>query len=174
MKYILLIFCLISFKLNAASLIGDVNEASVNKVIKELSKEHKKTPKNKPLVIVMNSGGGNVYQGYLLILEIIKYQRNDRKVNIIALDLCASMCFTILQAATVRIIYEDTEVMQHPVSGANKTIRAIIEYVQRTFEANRMGVAFDEWDFKASKTIWFKGQAALEYGAVDVVLKRSK
>ena len=175
MKRLLIIILLtLSFSTLGASLIGEVNEFSVDKTIKELTEENASKPKDEPLIIALDSAGGSVFYGFKLINEIILLQLEGRKIHTVVTGMCASMCFTVLQAGDVRVSYRLAILMQHHVSGGSPFARKILERAMRVFESNRMGINLYEWIEKASPEVWFAPLDALKYGAIDIVIGLEK
>ena len=87
---------------SAALLDTQVDKRSVDKVIDQLMLEDLVTLKGEPLILRVNSPGGGVFEGFRLINKMNSIKASGRKITVRVTGMCASMCFTILQAASTR------------------------------------------------------------------------
>jgi ATP-dependent Clp protease protease subunit len=126
-------------------------------------------PKDKPIRIYLRSPGGYVLDGMDILNTINNLQNNGRKIEAVVTSYCASMCFSILQAADVRLTYPYAIFMQHPVWPPGGGASAM-ERLLRLPEAIRMGMDPALWALMTKQDQWFTSLEAIRLNIVDDVI----
>lgn len=159
---------------NTVILRGPVDENSVSSVITNLNKldEHK-------INLYINSPGGSVHHGNVLIEEIRGLQASGKKINCIA-DFAASMAFIILQSCSNRYALNSSVLMQHQMSlvlgGPINNVNTYLEYINElsislnTMQADRIGMDLEEFKKKTDDDWWISGYKAKSYNIVDEII----
>ncbi len=95
--------------------VGAIHEAAVHSMIQKLESWSRRYP-GAALELHLNSGGGNVVDGFAMIdyLEILK--RRGHKVTIVGFGMVASMAGAILMAADERVLTKHCYLGVHEVS----------------------------------------------------------
>lgn len=155
---------------------GQINDYSVFNLINEMYEEHNNLPKGEPIKIIMSSNGGSVYSG-LYLIDYIEQIKKFRDVNIYISNHCYSMCFTILQSASKRFLFEGGTLMQHPIAIAGKSPKnysfqdkMLIEElrsIMTQIEIRRMIFKEELWVKLIERDYYIDSKKALEVGAID-------
>lgn len=137
---------------------------------------------NQPLLLELNSAGGEIVEGFALFDEILKLRRDGHHVTIRVRGNACSMAAVLLQAADKREIGPNSFIMLHRASfgagGSTFEVEDTVELVKR-FEdqivriiTERTGRDRHIWDdfFKQRRDIWFDANGALEAGLVDEIV----
>ena len=95
---------------------GLVTEDSIARCVKALDLWTRRDP-NKPITIVFNSPGGDVFDGLALYDVIKELRESGHHVTTVARGMAASMGGVLLQAGNERIIGKNAWMMIHEVSG---------------------------------------------------------
>ncbi len=135
--------------------------------------------KKKPIWIVLDSCGGDVFAG-LAIYDLIKAAVADgTEVNILGKGLVASMATAVLQSGSKRLVLPHTQFLVHEIS---QSIFDVIEKVSAGEErveegkrvnlivmgiiAERAGIGVDELiKISKKKDCWYDAQGALKVGS---------
>lgn len=178
--YIILLYLLFSIiyaekiiTLNAENTIKidrSISETLVSKVIYQLS-----LSTHNPIYLYINTPGGDVKWGNLLIDNIEYYSRN--KTIICIAHYAASMGFAILQACPFRYGTKHSTFMQHrittTINGDKEKIENYINYLQYLenefidFQVKRIGIS-RELFIKKTYTDWYlNGIGALKENIID-------
>ena len=155
---------------NAASLNGGVNNLNVDLLISQLMLDDAITPEGEPLIIELNSGGGSVFAGFVLMNKMVSIQQSGREIHAIVTGLCASMCFTILQAADKRFAYPLGLLMQHGVSGGGRRAMEALERQMRLLESRKIGMSAEVWTRMSEGETWFTPEEAVRLNIIDVIV----
>ena len=159
---------------NFVELSGDVNQESINKVIKDL------TYSNSDLIyLYLNTDGGEVESGLRLIHILESY--NDKK-NIICIgEKVLSMGFSIFQACKTRIVMLSSTAMQHQMivsmEGQLYTLMRKLEYLKYiddyllTQESERLKMPKDFYKSLREHEWWLHGRTIVEKMAADKLQK---
>lgn len=98
----------------------------------------KKTEPNKPIWLVMKSPGGFVDEGFAVYDAIKAFVKNGVEINILCMGLIASMGASILQAASRRYSFPNTQFMIHEVSQTIMAREKASESDERNAEIKRI------------------------------------
>lgn len=160
-----------------------VDHLMAEKVIKSLTVLDLQAPEgDKPITIIMNNPGGDVYHG-MAIYDAIKSCKNE--VNIIVYGHATSMGAIILQAADKRILAPNCVVMVHDgtdgysdhtqnVLRRAKEAKRIIKMIDEIFY-NRMVKKNPKITRKDVRNMqlfdtWFSAKDAIAKGLADAIL----
>ena len=134
-----------------------------------------------PITLVLNSGGGFVYDGLMLYNSIKAAQRRGVKVTVEVRGIAASMAAVILQAADQRLATEETRFLIHEIQsfgfGSTAEMEEQVSEVRKLNDllnniiAKRTGKTLEEVnsaEFK--KDVWLNANEALEFGLIDKLL----
>ena len=166
----------------------DINDATVgNFMVDVVGWSQKDENKNKPLQIILNSGGGGVLSGLAFYGFISELRRNGHKVTIKVLGRAGSAAAIVLQAADHRIIAGNSELLVHAVIPIQLPQGSTIAQLQRELDrclsltdrtmkilVGRSGgkLTLDEIKKETgdwSLDWWMKSPCALEKGVVDEI-----
>lgn len=81
-----------------------------------LLRYHSQADKSKPILVVLNSPGGQANQGFAVYDVIRMIALSGRRVNILCMGHVASMATFVLQAGTKRFSLPHTQFLIHEVS----------------------------------------------------------
>ena len=93
---------------------------------------------NKPIWVIMKSPGGQVDEGFAIYDVIVALTKMGATVNILCMGLVASMGVSILQAATRRYSFPNTQFMIHEVSQVIMAREKASESDERNAEIKRI------------------------------------
>jgi ATP-dependent Clp protease, protease subunit len=158
-------------------LVGEVGSDTTN-VASEITKKAKN---GKPLYLLIDSPGGSVMDGALIIsaMEAVKVP-----VNTVCMQLCASMAAVIHQYGTKRMMFDRSVLMFHDAAGGvqgylphmKAQLAMIDRYVLKAdvYIANRSHIQLDDFTNMQSQNIWIDGEDSLgkfndELVYVDVI-----
>lgn len=130
----------------------------------------------KEITIILNTGGGDLYQA-LAIYDLIK--KNKYPVDIVCQGLCMSAGTLILQAARKRISDPHCQHMVHYgyewSGGEARTARRANEHYQKLEEtvckiyANRTKQTIEKMDALLDRDTFMTAQEALDVGLIDEI-----
>lgn len=154
-------------------------DESVTEVMQDLQKLSDKASKDSILYLVINSPGGSVTAGQLLISFARALPQKVKTLTIFS----ASMAFHTAQNLDERLIIDSGTLMSHrakfAVSGETGQIQNRLNYIMVMLDtmdsiaSDRMGLAFDVYRRLIHDEYWVYGQkAVLEKAADRVVLAR--
>lgn len=98
------------------------------------------------IVLIVNSFGGSVYDGFGLVSAI---DMSATPVYTVALGSCMSMGFIIFAAGHVRLIHELSTLMYHEVS--NMPYGKLTEIKESIYEMERLQMQYDMYIIQRSK-----------------------
>lgn len=134
----------------------------------------KSTTSNKPIYLYLNSPGGSVLDG-AMVLSAIEASRVP--VYTVCSQLCASMAAIIFEYGTKRYMVDRSFVMFHPASGGASgeldkvvsRITSIQHYIGKmeAYIAKRTGLTFEEYKSKAGVEMWIDAEDAVNNGFAD-------
>lgn len=156
----------------------------IEKILKYNDEDNEKDEKEKnyirqPIELIINSGGGNCWDGYALVSAI---QTSKTPVHTICLGRAMSMALVIFLSGHKRFAHKYSTFMYHQVYwGSNGKL----EHLRNVLgEGDRLGEMYD--DLVVSRTVlskekldkvkemqkdWYiSGKEALKYGIVDELL----
>lgn len=96
--------------------VGKVKEESVHDMIEKLSQWSSANP-GEPITIIINSEGGNVFDGFAFYDYVQHLKNIGHHVTTIGIGMQASMGGVLLQAGTERIMTPRSWMMMHEVQG---------------------------------------------------------
>jgi len=159
--------------------LGDVDVDNIKPLTSHLlylAEESKK-----PIKIIMNSPGGEVYPGLLLFDSIKRLTESGIEVVVEVRGLGASMGAVILQAASKRIASRYSRFLIHEVSSVTwgkaseqeeevRELRKINDMLAMII-AERTGKTVEEINkIWTKKDVWMSAQEAKDFGLVDEVI----
>lgn len=161
------------------NLFGDIHTSSAAHVINSLDYLTIKNAK-KPISIRLNSPGGSVIDG-LAIYDKIKDVVKKTPVNITVNGACMSMATVILQAATTRLAYPNSEFLLHEIQygmrGSHSEQKDYQKQAQRLQDrlnailSGRSGVGLKELEKLIERRDYTISAAeALEFGLIDNII----
>ena len=156
---------------NHASLIGEVNEESINQVIETMHYI------NKPeIVLYLNSPGGYVSEGDKLISYMNYRKQMGTKITCIA-QMAHSMAFNIMQNCDLRLVTATAQMMQHQISlGTQGELAKINSYLKMINQiskrlnkaaAKRIGISLEEFEKRVQQDWWTYGEDIVKENVAD-------
>lgn len=154
---------------NTVNLRGEINDATISQVIKEISLVN-----GKDVYLYINSGGGSVIAGGKLV-DFLK--STEKKVTCIA-EVAASMAMIIFQACEVRVVQEGSILMQHQASYGlppqqQRNQRSLVTFLDTMtghyddMQAARMGLTSEQFQALVAHDLWIFGADAVKLRAAD-------
>lgn len=162
---------------------GEEEKNMINKFSHSLLHLAAEQPSKKPILIILNSSGDDVYMGFAIHDIITMLVKQSIDINILANGMVASLALVILQAGTKRLASSNSQFLMHQVKesilfGTEETSEA----EERTRElrrinnamlgiiAERAGMGLEELFELSTKTdVWFSAQDALKFGTKGLV-----
>jgi ATP-dependent protease ClpP protease subunit len=167
---------IITLKKNNFISVNDViNNDNVNKWIRDLNNVNTSN-----IYVYINSPGGDVDAGQLLINQF-KYQMTQNKtINCIAQN-AYSMAFHLFQNCNGRYITLSSQVMQHQISlgikrsnyGVIKNYLEMVEQISNNLEeisAARINIDIDEYKNKIINEWWIYGLNIISHNIADEIV----
>ena len=158
------------------SLLGTVDDESVNSLIMQLLYLEKNAP-GEEITFYINSGGGEVGNG-LALYDVM--QHISSPVHTICVGMAASMAAVILAGGDRRYLRPHAEVMIHQPSGgtsgrASDILVAADHIRQRKQVINqilsrRTGKPLEQVATDSERDYWMNPEDALSYGIVDEII----
>jgi len=144
----------------------------------------KKSKTNSELYLIIDSPGGSVMDGAMILSAI---ESSSAKVNTVCAGLCASMAFVIHQYGAKRLAVDRSVLMAHPASAGlqgtlgqmESRLSFINRYVEKmdTHIAARVGMPLEAFKALTVSEYWIDAEDALGKhfvdGIVDVSTERS-
>lgn len=164
---------------NMVSLRGPINAFSSTKFIHETS-----NIQSNILNIVINSPGGSISDGNVIIEQIKSLSRSNIRINCIC-DFAASMAFIIAQACPHRYGLDSSVLMQHQmalsIGGEINRINSYMTYIDSlknsldTMQSSRIGMKLSLFQEKIKDEWWIYGKDNVKNNILDeiIVLKCS-
>ena len=150
--------------------VSDKNIASVVSKINKIN--------NKEIFIYINSPGGSVSAGNVLVQQLEALKSQDRVISCIA-DKAMSMAFIILQHCTNRYVLESSILMQHQMSlGIQGSLKHVENYLNMVdgmenslnhYQAKRLGIELEEFNELIESDWWLYGINAVKRNVADDV-----
>lgn len=142
-----------------------------------ISELKSKAKLGQPLYVLIDSPGGSVFQGSMIISAI---EASKVKVNTVCVGLCASMAFHIHQSGYKRLMVNRSILMAHPASGGlegtleqmRSRLSSISRYVDKldNYAANRAHIPLDKFKSMIVSEYWVDAEDALEAGFTDEIV----
>jgi ATP-dependent protease ClpP protease subunit len=163
---------------NTLSFDDEFNLTNVSKLQQKVMEIDSKLPKGEPIRLVLNTPGGSVMAGKLLIDTLSALDREIQTLTIFA----ASMGYNLVQAMGKRYILPSGVLMSHraAVSGVKGQIDGELEsrvdfYKQITEDlevqaATRVGVDVDQYKRMIINELWITGAKAVKLNHADEVV----
>jgi len=159
--------------------VGEVGRALAADVTRDLL--YLATKSKKPIRVILNSIGGEVYAGLLIYNTIKSIVNQGTEVTVEARGLAASMATIILQAGSKRVAPRYTRFLIHEVSGwtwgkVSEVEEAAEEFrkvnnMLRNIIAERSGRDPKEIDkLWTKKEVWYSAEEAKEFGLIDEII----
>lgn len=166
-------------------LFGEIDEKKAKGFILRARYIHSRSPKNQPLLIFINSGGGDV-DFAISIIEEIKSISRDREVYTIGTGQVMSAAIFILAAGSKRYGCEYTSYMMHPFSYEPHTESVIHEqFKEQVLHTDKvynnlitdLAITCGKKEPKQikkfrediQKNIWLDTDGALEFGLINSI-----
>lgn len=149
---------------------NEINRETVNYAIEKLHTAHNPSE----MIIFLDSQGGNVEAGLLLISEIMKY-------NMTCITSKAySMAFAILQSCRKRYILPTARLMQHQITfGIKNSLKQINSYVSYVNQINnylcilqstKIGINTTSFLEKTNSDWWLFSENAIRENVADEII----
>lgn len=163
---------------NIITLYGEIGPESTQGVLTQLANFNKDN--DKPIYLLLNSPGGSVLDGAHIMTAI---QNSKNPVYAVNMDMCASMCFMILEHASVRMALDRTILMAHPASltlmyqGEIDKVVSRMTFLKRFVDkmdhyiAKRSGSTYEQFKLKSSKELWLDSEDALKSNLLDQIVE---
>lgn len=156
-----------------------VSDSSVKACIRQLSTWARQSP-GCPIEIQINSPGGSIFEGFVLIDFLRDLREKGHHITIIAYGMAASMAGVILQAADVRVMGRHAFLLIHEGSlGASGDWAQVQDRVElmKLFHTKILDLFAQRSKVKASwiktrwarKDWWLTSEECLKHGFVDEV-----
>ena len=150
---------------------GEINESTAPIAAQEILKL---TSSAEPIYILINSPGGSVLDGAMIISAI---EAAKGPVNTICIELCASMAAMIHQYGTNRLVLNRSFLMFHPASGGVEgevdksfsrlsSMRRFIGKMEENV-ALRSKLSYDDYKRKSGVELWLDAEDALNNKFAD-------
>lgn len=151
--------------------VSDKNIASVVSKINKIN--------NKEIFIYINSPGGSVSAGNVLVQQLESLKLQDRIISCIA-DKAMSMAFIILQHCTNRYVLDSSILMQHQMSlGIQGSLKHVENYLNmvdgmenslNNYQAKRLGIELEEFNELIESDWWLYGSNAVKKNVADNIM----
>lgn len=159
---------------NVVLVLDEINESAVTIAQEILTKEQKGA---KELYILINSPGGSVFDGALIISAI---QAAKIPVNTVCLQLCASMAAMIHAHGMSRYAVDRSVLMYHPASGGLRgtvpqmlsQLKWIDNYVNKIdkYISKRAGISNDHFLSELNNELWLDAEDATKRNFNDEIV----
>lgn len=143
---------------------------------------HENDRKKPRIVIELNSPGGSIIDGFQLFDEVTRFRKQGYHITIRVRGMAASMASVLLQAADVREIGPNANLMIHRAAfgaiGKAYEIEDEVEFVKKleasivTIFSGRSGKkrkVFEDLLAKR-KDLWFTSEETLKFGLADAII----
>jgi ATP-dependent Clp protease protease subunit len=160
----------------------DVNDALVEKVIVHILKWNREDAElpvedRKPIEILLNTPGGDVYLG-MVLCEVIK--KSVTPVTVRILGMAASMGSLIAMAAHKTVAYEYSNILIHDGStflvGSSNKVKDHMKFQElkdkqiKDFIIENTKISEEKYNEMADREWWLTAKMAQELGIVDEIL----
>lgn len=160
---------------------GEINSESSLRVVQQLKFLYK-TKDTRPIILYINSDGGEVEAALSIIDEINGIIKQKIEIWTVAQGQACSMAAYILASGTYCYATQNTTIMLHPVWGDageennNKLKRSVDFYTQKEEQlfkiiAKKCGktapAKFKVLKEEIDKTLWLSAEQAKKYGLID-------
>ena len=162
---------------NMVSLRGPINAFSSSKFIHETS-----NIQSNILNIIINSPGGSISDGNVIIEQIKSLSRSNIRINCIC-DFAASMAFIIVQACPHRYGLDSSVLMQHQmalsIGGEINRINSYMTYIDSLknsldiIQSSRIGMKLSVFQEKVRDEWWIYGKDNINDAAIIEALEKS-
>lgn len=171
-----------SKELSRIIVLGEINEDNVNDAIQliyEINKEDEGKQSAEPIHIILNSAGGDIYDGMALVDVML---RSETQIHVTVHGKAMSMALLIAVCGSVRTASSNTTFMYHEASydASGKTTF----HKQELKEVERLDKVFDniliertnltnkelEKIKKEHKDWYFTAEEAMKLGIIDEVI----
>lgn len=144
---------------NTLNLRGRIDKDNVDMIIKNY-KKLRKISKTETIYLVVESGGGYIYDGFRLI-DVLKNDKNLHTVTIFA----ASMASAIVETLPgTRFMVPNATFMFHRAGGLKYAIDLL---PLEKGNADRIGISLDDYRMRALQEWWIKGEENLKLNIAD-------
>lgn len=133
----------------------------------------------KPLYLLINSPGGSVLAGAMIISAM---ESSKVPIYTVCMEICASMAAMIFEHGTERYIVDRALLMFHPASTGgggpeelDKTVSRLLtlqRYIGKmeTHVAHRAGMSFERYKLLSGSELWIDGEDAVNGGFADKLI----
>ncbi len=143
----------------------------------EFAKQMNNLPKNKEVVVHINSPGGSIFEG----IAIYNILRRHGNVTTVCEGIAASIAAIIFLAGDKRLIVDNSMVMVHPAmftvqNGDKKEFKEAQQLLERAEQnirsiyESRLNVETELLDEWLNNDIWMSSEEALEYGLATEII----
>ena len=169
---------------------SEIGEGMPSMFSMSLLRYHNSTlSKDMPILVVLNSPGGQANQGFAIYDALRMIARDGRRINILCMGNVASMATFVLQAGTRRFSLPHTQFLIHEVSQFTFGEEKVSDGEERVGENRRINTIVMEGIAKRigmdplelvklskKKDYWLSANDALklgEHGLIDEITERS-
>lgn len=168
---------------------SEIEEGMPSMFSMSLLKYHSRADKDKPILVILNSPGGQTNQGFAIYDVLRMIALDGRLVNILCMGTVASMATFVLQAGTKRFSLPHTQFLIHEVSQFTFGEEKVSEGEERVGENRRINtivmngiskrIGMDPIELvrlSKKKDYWLSAEDALklgEHGLIDEITERS-
>ncbi len=160
----------------------EVDEMLVERVILQILKWNREdegvvVADRKPIEILLNSPGGDVYTG-MVICEVIK--KSVTPITVRILGMAASMGSLIAMAGHKTVAYEYSNILIHDGStflvGSSNKVKDHMKYQEvkdkqiKDYIIANTGITEDKYDEMVDREWWLTARQAQELGIVDEII----
>lgn len=159
---------------NMVSIRGPISSYSASKFVKETTDFE-----SSELNIFINSPGGSISDGNIIIEQIKSLNNSGKTVNCIS-EFAASMAFIITQSCPNRYALSSSVLMQHQMSlgikGEINRINSYLNYIEElknsidTMQSKRIGLDLDTFQEKVKDEWWVYGENLVKNNIVDEII----
>jgi ATP-dependent Clp protease, protease subunit len=161
-------------------LFGEVNEDSAKAIVKKIGEMNKSDlllEEKRPITLVINSPGGSVIDGALIVDAM---NGSKAPVNTLCIQLCASMAAMIHQYGKQRFVLPHGVLMFHPAAGGTygdvdrmASELALFQRYVGSMELNaakRAKISIQEYKNRSGVQLWLTGEESVKAGFADGVV----
>jgi len=162
---------------NTVTLRGEIDDKSISALLHDMIMIENNPSQN--VILHLNSPGGNVQSGNLLINQINMLK--ELGINVICIaNYVASMAFAILQSCTTRYAQTSSILMQHQATfnlyGNSGIVNNMLEYTKTLLyeleyiQAKRLNISLSDFKMRIMNEWWLTGSEALEHNVIDELI----
>ena len=159
---------------NMVSIRGPINAFSASKFIRDTT-----NLQSNIVNIMINSPGGSISDGNIIIEQIKNMNQSNVKINCIS-EFAASMAFIITQACPNRLGLSSSVMMQHQMSlginGEFNRISSYLDYINNmrndidSMQSTRLGMVLKDFQERVKDEWWVYGSDNIKHNILDNIV----